>query len=108
MASSETPNGILAPQTVDGQDGLGFTAGIDAADLLTSRDILDGVDLTDVPANARLVKGVLECKEKTIPLLDARVRLNAGGNRPDAGACALIVALGRSEVGLILDNEAIA
>ena len=71
---------------------------------LESRQILDIMELPDVPRSTLLVKGMLEGSGKAIPLVDLRMRLDAascGGAEP---ASAIIVDLEGSEVGLIVDT----
>lgn len=75
----------------------------DLKEIVGSREIVDLMDLPPVPQNALLVKGVLESAGKPIPLMDARIRLDACAQAEDRPATALIVDIGGTKLGLILD-----
>jgi purine-binding chemotaxis protein CheW len=81
---------------------------LDAVEILKSRQILDMMELPEVPRNRLLVKGVLESPEKSIPLMDTRVNLTAASSYTKDKACAVIVDVGGVEVGLILDRGPLA
>ena len=72
-------------------------------DLLNCREIVSLLKLPEVPSNACLVKGVLEAQHKSIPLMDLRVKLGAADPRSCGPACALILDVHGTEVGLIVD-----
>ena len=80
----------------------------DVNEIVKAEEILGLMELPHVPQNRMLVKGVLESPGKMIPLMDLRVRLTAAGTRDDDRAAALVVNVGGSEIGLILDGSSTA
>ena len=73
------------------------------AEILKSKPILDLVELSDVPSNDLLIKGVFSRKGGgNVPLLDTRVPLASSMKDQAADACALIVDVEGAEVGMII------
>ena len=78
--------------------------GLDPAEILGSRQILHMMELPEVPRNTLLIKGVLESEAKPILLMDTRVNLTASNPYRTDRACAIVVDMGGTAVGLILDG----
>ena len=76
---------------------------VDPAQLLRSKQILGMMEVLQVPRNTLLIKGVVECESTSIPLMDARVDFSAGGGTSSDRASVVIVDLGGTKLGLILD-----
>lgn len=77
----------------------------DPADILKTKPILDLVELSDIPSNPLLVKGVVLRGTGHVPLVDARMPLSFGwasGADRAGNAHALIVDIEGVEVGLIV------
>ncbi len=77
-------------------------------DILKSKPILDLLELSDIPSNHLLVKGVVLRGKGHVPLIDTRMPLSVG---PDGGkgiAHALIVDVEGVEVGLIVGELMVA
>jgi hypothetical protein len=74
-----------------------------AADIFNSWKIKDLVQLAGVPRNDFLVKGAIEVHGREILLVDLRVSLMAADPAQTDAATAVIVELGGTEVGLIID-----
>ena len=79
----------------------------DPADVLRSKEILDLVELPDVPSNELLIKGMFTTNRGgSVPLVDARIPLSFNLAGKPANACALIVDIEGVEVGLIIGDAA--
>lgn len=79
-----------------------LACGYDLLEILRSREVLGLVELADVPSSPLLAKGVLEVRGKVIPLMDLRFSLDTCWTDAAASATAVIVRMGRREVGLML------
>ena len=75
---------------------------IDRFHLIESREIVDLMELREVPSNGRLVKGMLHQRNRDIPLLDLRLQLGAAAARGCGPASVLVVDAGGVNLGLIL------
>lgn len=82
----------------------GLARGVNLADVLKSRHVIDLMELPEVPRNRLLVKGVLESGSGVIPLMDLRVNFAAASPTGSESACALILNVGGDEIGVIVDR----
>ena len=80
----------------------GIVGGLDLIEILNCDNFVDLMELPDVPRSTLLVKGILERRDKLIPLMDVRVNLNAADPSATDAACALIVGVRNAEIGLIM------
>ena len=75
------------------------------ADILKSKPILDLVELSDVPSNQLLIKGIVMHDGGSVPLVDARLPLSFNlAGKGNTNAYALIVDVEGVEVGLIIGD----
>ena len=78
------------------------------ADILKSKPILELVELSDMPSNHLLVKGVVLRGKGHVPLIDTRMPLSVGPDGGKGSAHALIVDVEGVEVGLIVGELMVA
>jgi chemotaxis signal transduction protein len=72
------------------------------SDILKSKPILDLVELSGIPSNHLLIKGMVVRGGGHVPLVDARMPLSLGLAGQSENVCALIVDIEGVEVGLIV------
>ncbi len=72
------------------------------SDILKSKPILDLVELSGIPSNHLLIKGMVVRGSGHVPLVDARMPLSLGLAGQSENVCALIVDIEGVEVGLIV------
>jgi chemotaxis signal transduction protein len=72
------------------------------SDILKSKPILDLVELSGIPNNHLLIKGIVMRSSGHVPLVDARMPLSLGLANRSESAYALIVDIEGVEVGLII------
>lgn len=77
-------------------------------DILKSKPILELLELSDIPSNQLLVKGVVQRGSGHVPLIDTRMPFSSGRSEPAGKAHALIVDVEGVEVGLIVGDLMVA
>jgi hypothetical protein len=77
-------------------------------EILKSKPILDLIQLSDVPSNQLLIKGIFVHRGGSVPLVDARVPLSFSLAGKAESACALIVDVEGIQVGLIVGDTGAA
>lgn len=73
-------------------------------DILKVREIVALMDITPVPRTPPTIRGVVNLRGRVVPIMDLRRKFDLPSTEPDAFACIIVVDLGRSEMGIMVDR----
>ncbi len=69
-------------------------------------EIIELQKITEVPDMPDYIKGVINLRGKVIPVMDVRLRFGMKERPSDDRTCIIIVSIGSSQVGLLVDTVA--
>jgi purine-binding chemotaxis protein CheW len=73
-------------------------------DILKVGEIVAMIDITPVPRTPPVIRGVVNLRGRVVPVMDLRRKFDLPSVEPDAFACIIVVDLGRSEMGIMVDR----
>lgn len=73
-------------------------------DILKVGEIIAMMDITPVPRTPVVIRGVINLRGRVVPVMDLRRKFDLPSIEPDAFACIIVVDLGRSEMGIMVDR----
>jgi len=79
----------------------GATYGLE---ILKVREIISMTDITAMPGTPGFVKGLINLRGRIVPVIDTRMRFSLPQIEPTDRTCIIVVDIGRTDVGLIVDE----
>ena len=93
--ASEKEGKFLTFQLKDEEYGL---------EILKVREIIGVMDITTVPQTPGYVKGVINLREKVIPVIDLRLKFGIAGADYGQRTCIIVVNVNSLEMGIVVDT----
>jgi purine-binding chemotaxis protein CheW len=90
----------------DTQQFVYFTIGDQhcCVDIMSVREIRAWTGTTSLPNSAPYIRGVINLRGVILPVIDLRIRFGQGESQPTAGNVIIIVAIGETLSGLLVDG----
>lgn len=101
LPDANTPAG-----SADTQQFVYFTIGDQhcCVDIMAVREIRAWAGATSLPNSAPYIRGVINLRGTILPVIDLRVRFGQGESQPTVGNVIIIVAIGETLNGLLVDG----
>ena len=101
LPDANTPAG-----SADTQQFVYFTIGDQhyCVDIMAVREIRAWTGATSLPNSAAYVRGVINLRGAIVPVIDLRIRFGQGVSEPTACNVVIIVAIGDTQNGLLVDG----
>jgi purine-binding chemotaxis protein CheW len=90
----------------DTQQFVYFTIGDQhcCVDIMSVREIRAWAGTTSLPNSAPYIRGVINLRGVILPVIDLRIRFGQGESQPTAGNVIIVVAIGETLNGLLVDG----
>jgi len=73
-------------------------------EILKVREIISMTDITAMPGTPGFVKGLINLRGRIVPVIDTRMSFSLPQIEPTDRTCIIVADIGRSDVGLIVDE----
>jgi purine-binding chemotaxis protein CheW len=73
-------------------------------EILKVREIIGMMDITPVPLTPAFIKGIINLRGRVIPVTDLRTKFAMPAVEADSPTCIIVVYVGQTEVGLVVDS----
>lgn len=102
----QVPHGIAAPEDSTVQQFVSFLVGEQqyCVDIMAVREIRAWTGATSLPNSPSYVRGVINLRGTIVPVIDLRMRFGQGLTEPTPGHVVVIVAIGETQNGLLVDG----
>jgi purine-binding chemotaxis protein CheW len=102
----ELPRAAAAPEDGDVQQFVSFMVGQQhyCVDIMAVREIKAWTGTTSLPNSAPHIRGVINLRGTIVPVVDLRMRFGKGLTDPTPSHVVVIVAVGESQSGLLVDG----
>ncbi len=99
-------HGIAAPEDSNVQQFVSFVVGEQdyCVDIMAVREIRAWTGTTALPNSPPYVRGVINLRGIIVPVIDLRMRFGLGLTEPTPGHVVVIVAIGETQSGLLVDG----
>lgn len=101
-----TPGAYASAGGADAQQFVYFTIGDQhyCVDIMAVREIRAWAGTTSLPNSAPYIRGVINLRGTILPVIDLRARFGQGESQPTVGNVIIIVAIGETQNGLLVDG----